>query len=131
MRKIVVFLFTLIGLLLIVNAAAREQKQKEPCEEARTQFESNQCAHKQFLAADGELNKVYNKLMSTLDNAEERAKLKDAELAWLKYRDANCEYEAFFYRGGTIRPMIQSLCLTRVTGARAAELKKQLVLLER
>jgi uncharacterized protein YecT (DUF1311 family) len=134
MKRIALSLLALCGLLLIVSAAARtRQRPSNPCENATTnftQFESTQCARKQYLAADAALNKAYAKLIATLDDAEERAKLKDAEQAWIKYRDANCEYEAFFYRGGTMRPMIQSLCHARVTDARAAELKQQLELLE-
>ena len=133
MKRIAVSILALCALLLITGATAQKQKQKkwDPCDgEGGTQFEANQCAHKQFLAADAELNKAYSKLMAKLDDAEERAKLKDAELAWIKYRDANCEYEAFFYRGGTIRPAILSHCLARLTNERAAQLKQQLKFLE-
>lgn len=135
MKRIALSLLALCGFLLIVSAAARtRQRPSNPCENGATNFtqsESTQCARKQYLAADAALNKAYAKLIATLDDAEERAKLKDAEQAWIKYRDANCEYEAFFYRGGTMRPMIHAFCLARVTEARAAELKQQLELLER
>lgn len=107
----------------------QKQKQKPSCDEAGTQFEMNQCAHREYLSADAELNKVYKQLVSELDG-EELAKLKVAEAAWLKYRDAHCEYESFFNRGGTIRPMIHSFCLARVTGARTEELKQQIETLE-
>jgi uncharacterized protein YecT (DUF1311 family) len=83
------------------------------------------CAHREYEAADAELNKAYNRLASKLD-ADARARLKEAELAWIKYRDANCEYESAFYLGGTMRPMIQSLCLARVTKARTAEIGGQI-----
>ena len=127
MRRIVLTLLALGSLLLIVNAAARQrQQQRVPCGGEGTQFEANQCAHREYLAADAELNRVYKQLASRLEGEEERAKLKDAETAWIGYRDANCEYEAFFYRGGTMRPLIQSFCLARVTKARAAELKQQI-----
>ncbi|MFL6256336.1 MAG: lysozyme inhibitor LprI family protein, partial [Pyrinomonadaceae bacterium] len=53
------------------------------------------------------------------------ALLKEAELAWIKYRDTNCTFESSQYAGGTMRPMIESFCMARVTKARTAELKEQ------
>ena len=82
------------------------------------------CAHREFQAADAELNKAYGRLAGILD-AEEKALLKEAELAWIKYRDSNCTFESSQYAGGTMRPMIESFCLARVTKARTAELKEQ------
>lgn len=116
----------LVACLLTVAAVSKTQKgKKQPCDEAQTQFEMNQCAHKEYEAADAELNKAYNRLAAKLDE-EQRGQLKTAELAWIKYRDATCDFEGAFYKGGTMRPMIESFCLARVTGARTAELKQQL-----
>jgi uncharacterized protein YecT (DUF1311 family) len=90
----------------------------------------NVCAHKEFQAADDALNRAYNQLSSRLDEGR-RAKLKEAELAWLKYRDGNCEFVSSEYEGGSMRPMVHSFCLADVTRARTAELKRQLRELER
>lgn len=89
-----------------------------------TQFEMNQCAHRQYEAADAELNKAYNQLAGKLE-ADGKARLKEAELAWIKYRDTNCDYESSLYAGGTMRPMIESYCLERMTKARTLELREQ------
>jgi uncharacterized protein YecT (DUF1311 family) len=117
----------LIACLLPIAAASNRQKQDDEklCKDAQTQFEMNQCAHKKFVAADAELNKAYNRLASKLEDEELRAHLKTAELAWIKYRDATCDFEGIVYKGGTMRPMVESFCLARVTSARAAELKEQ------
>ena len=116
----------LVACLLPIAAASNSQKQKkQPCADAVTQFEMNQCAHKEHEAADAELNKVYNRLSAKLDD-EQRAKLKESELAWIKYRDTDCDFEGSFYKGGTMRPMIESYCLARVTKERTAELKQQI-----
>lgn len=113
-------------LLVFPSAAAQERKkQKTPCDDAGSQHEMTRCANSAYTAADKELNEVYRRLTAKLD-AEARASLKAAEAAWLKYRDANCEYESSFYRGGTMRPMVHAFCLARVTRARAEELKGQL-----
>lgn len=113
-------------LLLTAAAGAKTQKQRptQPCEGYGSQAEASGCAHREFQAADAELNKAYNRLAGILD-AEEKAALKEAELAWIKYRDSNCTFESSQYAGGTMRPMIESFCMARVTKARTAELKEQ------
>jgi uncharacterized protein YecT (DUF1311 family) len=116
----------LLTLLLLTAAGAKTQKQREiqPCEGNGSQAEASGCAHREYLAADAELNKTYNRLAGILD-ADEKALLKESELAWIKYRDSNCTFESSQYAGGTMRPMIESFCLARVTKARTAELKEQ------
>lgn len=116
----------LVPLLLTAAAGAKTQKQRQiqPCEERGSQAEASGCAHREFQAADAELNKVYGRLAGILD-PEQKALLKGAELAWIKYRDTTCTFESSQYAGGTMRPMIESFCLTRVTKARTAELKEQ------
>jgi uncharacterized protein YecT (DUF1311 family) len=116
----------LLTLLLLTAAGAKTQKQREiqPCEGNGSQAEASGCAHREYLAADAELNKTYNRLAGILD-ADEKALLKESELAWIKYRDSNCTFESSQYAGGTMRPMIESFCLARVTKARTAELKDQ------
>lgn len=116
----------LFPLLLLTAAGAQTQKQRptQPCEERGSQAEASGCAHQEYLAADAELNKAYNRLAAALD-AEDKALLKASELAWIKYRDSNCVFESAQYKGGTMRPMIESFCLTRVTKARTADLKEQ------
>ena len=85
----------------------------------------NDCAGKEYQAADAALNQVYRKLVAMLDD-EETSELKVAQNAWLKYRDANCEFVADQYKGGTIRPMIHANCLADVTRNRTTELRAQI-----
>ena len=116
----------LILVLLLSGISIAGQKQKDdPCPNAQTQLEMNQCAGKAYKAADAELNQVYRKLVAMLDD-EEKAQLKVAQTAWLKYRDANCEFVADQYKGGSIRPMIHAFCLADVTTNRTTELKGQI-----
>ena len=105
-------------------AFAQEQK-KDPCADAQSQTEMNMCWGKEYKAADAQLNAVYRQFTSKL-SAEETAQLRAAQLAWLKYRDANCEFVADQYKGGSIRPMIAAMCLADVTNTRTSELKAQM-----
>ncbi len=126
MRTRLIITCALLAPLLLMAAGAKTQKQRQiqPCEGHGSQAEASGCAHREYQAADAELNKVYNRLAAALD-AEDKALLKASELAWIKYRDSNCAFESSQYAGGTMRPMIESFCLTRVTKARTAELKEQ------
>ena len=85
----------------------------------------NDCWGREYRAADTVLNQVYRQLVSMLDD-EEKSQLKEAQTAWLKYRDSNCEFVADQYKGGTIRPMIYAICLADVTNNRTTELKNQI-----
>ena len=112
-------------LLASAHAFAQGTKKSDPCANAQTQAEMNICAGKEYQAADAELNQTYRKLVSMLDD-EEKSQLKGAQNAWLKYRDANCEFVADQYKGGSIRPTISGLCLADMTRNRTAELKNQI-----
>lgn len=57
---------------------------------------------------------------------EEKAQLKEAQTAWLKYRDKNCEFVGDQYKGGSIRPLIQASRLADMTKKRTTELKTQI-----
>jgi uncharacterized protein YecT (DUF1311 family) len=105
--------------------AVRADEQEDPCPGARTQQDLNLCASQAFQKADAELNKLYQQLMRDA-GAAERAKLRAAQLAWIKFRDAHCEYEAFGNTGGSIYPMVYGFCLAEVTGERAKQFRDTL-----
>ena len=118
--------FIVLLLLVIPGSYAIGQKQKpKPCEDAQTQADMNICWGNEYKKADAALNKTYQELAAMLDD-EEKVQLKTAETAWLKYRDANCEFVADQYKGGSIRPMIAAICLADVTNNRTTELKNQI-----
>ena len=115
----------LFGPLLVIASAFGQGTKKPPCSDATTQAEMNICAGKEYKAADATLNRVYQQLVAMLE-PEEKSQLKEAQTAWIKYRDANCEFVADQYKGGSIRPMIYGLCLADVTRNRTSELKDQI-----
>ncbi|MCA1564475.1 MAG: lysozyme inhibitor LprI family protein [Acidobacteria bacterium] len=96
---------------------------EDPCPGARTQSELNGCAARARDRADAELNKVYRELMKETGTAE-RAQLRAAQLAWIEFRDAQCDYESIGNKGGSIYPMVYSFCLAKVTAARARHLQE-------
>ena len=117
--------FVLLCTLVSGYAFAQGTKKADPCTHAQSQAEMNDCAGKEYKAADAVLNQVYRQLVAKLDD-EEKSQLKEAQTAWLKYRDLNCGFVADQYKGGTIRPMIHGLCLADVTKNRTNELRNQI-----
>jgi uncharacterized protein YecT (DUF1311 family) len=120
----------LLAFALLAAAPAQKRAQSDPCgDDAQSQSEMNICADKKFKAADAVLNRVYNQLAAKLE-ADARAKLKAAEVSWLKYRDDNCDYESASFEGGSMQPLIRSSCYERMTKARTEELRGQIKDLE-
>jgi uncharacterized protein YecT (DUF1311 family) len=122
MKLFISLLIALFG--MSVSVSAQKQKPK-PCEDAQTQADMNICWGNEYKKADAKLNQTYQQLAAMLDD-DENTQLKNAENAWLKYRDTNCEFVADQYKGGSIRPMIDAICLADVTNNRTVELKDQI-----
>jgi uncharacterized protein YecT (DUF1311 family) len=111
--------------LMAVASAFGQGAKKAPCSDADTQAAMNVCAGQEYRTADAALNRAYQQLVAKLE-PDEKLQLKEAQTAWLKYRDTNCDFVADQYKGGSIRPMILGLCLADVTRTRTTELKAQI-----
>ncbi len=96
--------------------------QAPDCDNAQTQVDINQCAAKAAEVADEKLNQVYQQVKSTL-SAGEKTLLTDAQLAWIEFRDKNCEFSRSRFEGGSIAPTVYSSCLERITKQRTEELE--------
>jgi uncharacterized protein YecT (DUF1311 family) len=92
---------------------------------AQNQQELNQQAQADFVLADKELNTTYKALIKRLDPASKN-KLVDAQLLWIKYRDANATARSQVNEGGSMQPMIYAGAKARTTRERTAELKEWL-----
>jgi uncharacterized protein YecT (DUF1311 family) len=87
-----------------------------------TQADLNVNANQTFKSADFMLNKAYNQLMNILDSKEMKNELKEAQKAWLEFRDLNAKFRSDEYKGGSISPMIYSQALTEMTRNRTEAL---------
>jgi len=124
------FLTTVVILFLVATATpgARAQtvSEEDPCApEAQRSPQLVACAERQYREAAAGLKRVRAAIYADLE-PRSRVKFRAAERRWLGYRKSNCETEASIYEGGTIQPLIQLRCMTRVTLARAGELKAQI-----
>lgn len=94
------------------------QRSSPNCDNPQTQTEMNICAAIYYENADERLNEVYQQLSDQM-----RSQLTNAQLAWIEFRDSNCEFAKSLFEGGTIAPMIQNGCLGGMTEQRTFELE--------
>lgn len=123
-----------LGLLLVLAAPAfAEDEPDVDCANAITQPDLNDCASREYEAADAELNAVYRQAMTAAQNVDKELEgadigaveaLKTAQRAWIGYRDGQCEFAGFQARGGQAEPMLVSGCLAQLTQKRTAELNE-------
>lgn len=64
---------------------------------------------------DLKLNELYSRLQFHLNTESSKSKLKKAQLAWIKYRDASCEYQQDGYHGGASGNIAGLACLEQMT----------------
>lgn len=126
-----------IGLAL---AAAVQPMSEAECANAMAQMEMNACALQAFERADAELNALYRQAIAGAretdrspdngrvegdDRPGEEATLREAQRAWVTFRDAHCRLEGYGERGGSMEPMVFDECRARLTRERIAQLTPQ------
>ena len=81
----------------------------------------NTCAQQDYQRADAELNQVYQEAIASLNSASKEM-LIDAQLAWITFRDENCEYVAQQMSDGGGRSAFINSCLAAMTRDRTNDL---------
>jgi len=126
---------TAIALGLCVNSVALPDvaaAQAPDCAEPLTQTDMNDCASRAFASADSLLNQVWKTAVETakrrdseLYNNEEPSEdmLRQAQRSWITFRDQACLAESTIARGGSIQPLLQFVCLERLTLNRVDDLE--------
>jgi uncharacterized protein YecT (DUF1311 family) len=117
----------LIGVTLVSASmfAANAMAAEEDCKNPVSQIAMNVCAGKDYQREDATLNKLYKELVAKLEK-DRRAKLKQVQVTWIKYRDLQCEFDSSNYDGGSMYPLVRSSCLARMTAQRNKELEAML-----
>lgn len=88
-----------------------------------TQSDMNLCAGQSYQMADDALNEAWAQLRARRGEGHSMDLLRDAQRAWIAFRDAHCEAHAAPYEGGSIQPLIRFTCLQDVTARRTAQLR--------
>ncbi|MBV9863225.1 MAG: DUF1311 domain-containing protein [Alphaproteobacteria bacterium] len=105
--------------------AAPARAQLKDCSALGTTSALDQCYGERYKQADAMLNDVYRRLLGKLDPSTQTL-LRQAEEAWIAFRDKECAFETAGTNGGSIHTMEVSICLTAQTQAHTAALSKQL-----
>jgi uncharacterized protein YecT (DUF1311 family) len=79
------------------QSSQSEENANTICNAANTQAEINQCFGDAYQKADKDLNQLYAQVTKKQD-ARGRVRLRTAQWAWLKYRDAHCAAAPAIYR---------------------------------
>jgi uncharacterized protein YecT (DUF1311 family) len=119
----------ILSFFLAMSSSARAQEKNDPCEKAERSgvtADLVECSSKKLAAADAELNKTYRQLIPRLNDKDWETKLRSAQQAWIKYRDANCDYESEFSGGGSATTFEYNFCLADMTTARTKQLREML-----
>ena len=120
---------TLIAFALLLSASPLAAADNEMSGEYKACMERSNgvtgemldCMGAEFTRQDARLNENYKRLMSKL-SAKRKEALLEAQRAWIKFRDANCN---FYYdpEGGSAAHLAGTDCNLNATADRATELK--------
>lgn len=122
MKSIVLVIICFASMMATASAGVTQKPKESPCANAESTVEMGACGQYAYGYADRLLNKTYKQLKDSLD-AEGRVLLRNAQRAWVNFRDAECLHERDLARGGTMAGLLQLGCLESMTSERTAELE--------
>jgi len=122
-------------MILSLALALAAQEPQLDCDNAMSQMEMNACAGQDFEAVDAELNRIWPGLIAharEMDREIDRRYdqrpgyeevLRDAQRAWVTFRDAECTWSAYGEaRGGSMESMSYNACRADLTRQRIRQL---------
>ncbi|AZO31186.1 lysozyme inhibitor LprI family protein [Mesorhizobium sp. M1B.F.Ca.ET.045.04.1.1] len=117
-------LFCAAGLALLITTPAALAAAPD-CAAAKTQADLASCTAKDAASADTALNAVYKVLSERLAPTDQQ-RLRDAQRAWIPFRDKECAFRTQPYADGSVYSSLVETCKTDLTKARLAQLQHQL-----
>ena len=104
---------------------------------AQTQAEMNQTAGSQYKTADAAMTRQWQRTYAYMKgrDAQDRSRgggfgyaaaTLASQRAWLQFRDTQCVIEGGEFAGGSMQPMVDAQCKTRLTRERTSQLAKLL-----
>lgn len=110
-----------------IESMPRYSKQYDKCMDASEGVTSYmiECMNQEYKYQNSRLNLNYKKLMSGLES-EHAKKLKEAQRAWIKYRDASVELASF--DEGTMSVLNGNAVMLDMTTDRANDLERMVML---
>lgn len=130
MTRRLIRLVAALGMTAVPAAA-----QEIDCSTAMAQADLNQCAYQDWEEADGRLNDIYQEVVAAYteidsylseDMGSAVETLREAQRAWVTFRDKTCEAEGFAMRGGSAEPLLVYGCMRVLTEERIGHLEGML-----
>ncbi|RWA73233.1 MAG: DUF1311 domain-containing protein [Mesorhizobium sp.] len=112
------------GLAVLLTTPAAHSAATD-CAAAKTQADLATCTAKDTASADAALNAVYKALSGHLAPADQQ-RLRDAQRAWIPFRDKECAFRTQPYADGSVYSSLVETCKAELTQARLAQLQHQL-----
>ena len=126
-----IMLATALALLALMETPYQEHH----CDDPQNQHDMNACAAIDFEKADAELNAAWREAIASAQQADREldrsydqrptteAKLREAQRAWIVFRDAHCTVEGYNEaRGGSMESMVYDGCRAQLTRERITQL---------
>lgn len=73
----------------LISSVVATLSYADNCDKTRSSYDDVYCTNKIYLGADTDLNKNYQLVRKYLNETQEKI-LKKSQLAWIRYRDAEC-----------------------------------------
>ena len=113
-----------MGMLFVGSALALD------CQNATTTLDMNECAAREQKAVELNLNQTYQKALKHLQQADTetekysamRQKLIEAQRAWIKFREADCQSVYLQSGAGSIRNLMFTGCMQKHAERRIEDL---------
>lgn len=122
---------TLLAFVSAPLAAAKAQTWNCDQPDTLPQQGMNYCAYQDWQAADADLNATYKRAVAAMKQLDADlpddmkgavSTLREAQRAWITFRDKACAAEGYLFRGGTMEPLIVSGCKALLTQQRTKSL---------
>jgi uncharacterized protein YecT (DUF1311 family) len=85
----------------------------------------NLCGKYHFIAQDIKLNELYKAVKKNIQSDKDAlVKLISSQRAWIKFRDATCEYESDGFVGSRMQSGVKSSCIENLTKERITHLER-------
>lgn len=122
----------IVSFVVLLTGGAVAQDAQFNCKNPQYQQEMNYCAYQEFLREDAKLNAAYGLAVTStkqtdsyqeLDQRGAEHALREAQRAWITYRDNACIAEGYLFHNGSMEPLMVSVCKSRLTRERTEGLR--------
>lgn len=112
--------FSMQAMLALTALTALPAHAATDCSNPMAQGDLNTCAAEAYRREDLRLNSLYKQLIGLSEEVDKAdvVRLKQIQVAWIKFRDLHCDYEENRYAGGSMASMVYFKCMQNLTKQR-------------